>query len=110
MLSQPDGERAARFEEQTATAIGAPLPASFAGAIPRLGPGDPARFAGALLAARDRRTLIERFDEDWFQSPHAGRAIREEDAAPLIPGASRAPAADLEAGVAEIVRVLGELS
>ncbi len=107
VLSQPDAERASRFEEHTAAALGAPIPPALAGVVPRLGPGDPTRFAGALLAARDRRELIERFDEDWFQSPHAGRAIREEDATP--PASRISPAAALDAGLAEILRVLGEL-
>src|SRR5262249_25898498 len=81
-LVLPRRERAARFEEITAAALGVPIPPSLAGVVPRLGPDDPARFAGALLAARDRRALVEGFDEDWFKSPHAAHAIREEDAAP----------------------------
>ena len=109
-LSLPAGELAAHFEEHTAAALGAPLPPSLAGVVPRLGPDDPARFAGALLGARDRRALIEHFDEDWFDNPHAGRAIREEDASLPGPGPSRATAAALDAGVTEIVRVLGELT
>jgi hypothetical protein len=112
ILTLPEGERAARFEEHTAAALGAPLPPSLAGVVPRLGPADSARFAGALLAARDRRSLVDRFDEDWFASPHAARAIREEDAA--VPSstlpATLAPAAALEAGLAEITRVLGEIA
>jgi len=107
VLSLPEGERAARFEEHTAAALGAPIPPALAGVVPHLGPDDPSRLAGALLAARDRRELVERFDEDWFQSPHAGRAIREEDA--TTPRTRLAPAASLDAGLAEIVRVLGEL-
>ena len=107
VLSLPEGERVARFEEHTAAALGAPIPPALAGVVPRLGPDDPSRFAGALLAASDRRALIEHYDEDWFRSPHAGYAIREEDAA--TPSSRRTPAASLEAGLAEIVRVLGEL-
>jgi hypothetical protein len=107
VLSLPEGERVARFEEHTATALGAPIPPALSGVVPRLGPDDPSRFAGALLAANDRRALIQRFDEDWFRSPHAGNAIREEDATTL--SSHRAKAASLEAGLAEIVRVLGEL-
>jgi hypothetical protein len=107
VLSLPDGERPARFEEHTAAALGAPIPPSLAGVVPRLGPSDPARFAGALLAARDRRALVERFDDDWFRSPHAARAIREEDAAP--PASRTVPSDALEAGLAEILHVLGAL-
>ena len=109
-LGLPEGERVARFEEHTATALGAPIPPSLAGVVPRLAPSDPARFAGALLAARDRRALIDHFDEDWFQSPHACRAIREEDATLPSPAPERAPAAALDGGLAEILRVLGELA
>jgi hypothetical protein len=107
ILSLPDGERPARFEEHTAAALGAPIPPALAGVVPRLGPADPARLAGALLAACDRRALVERFDEDWFRSPHAARAIREEDADPGL--AMRTGPAAIEAGLAEIVRTLGEL-
>jgi hypothetical protein len=108
VLSLPEGERAARFEEHTAIALGAPLPPSLAGVVPRLGPDDPVRLAGALVAARDRRELIDRFDEDWFKSPHAGRAIREEDA--VVPATPLASAAALEAGLAEILRTLEQLA
>lgn len=95
------------FEERTAEALGAPIPRALAGVVPRLGPGDPARLAGALVAARDRRSLVDRFDEDWFKSPHAALAIREEDGS--VPPSHLAPAAALEAGLAELVRVVGEL-
>jgi hypothetical protein len=109
-LSLPGGERASLLEEHTAAAIGVALPPSLAGVVPRLGPDDPMRLAGALLAARDRRALVDRFDDDWFRSPHAAHALREEDATLPGPEAKRAPLAALAAGLAEIVRVLGELS
>ncbi len=106
-LSLPDGERASRFEEHTAVALGVPIPAALAGVVPRLGPADAVSFAGALLAASDRRTLVERFDEDWFASPHAALAIREEDSEVMPPVA---PEAALERGLAEVVRALGEIA
>jgi hypothetical protein len=53
--------------------------------------------------------LIDRYDEDWFRSPHAARAIREEDAAPSFSNAVVTSAA-LEAGVSDIVRALEELA
>jgi hypothetical protein len=102
-----DPARGSRCEERTAEALGAPIPPSLAGAVPALGPEDAARFAGALLAARDRRALIDHFDEDWFANPRAARAIREEDG--VVPASHVATAAELEVGLAEIVRVLGEL-
>jgi hypothetical protein len=108
-LEVPPREGGARFEEHTAAALGVPIPASLLGVVPRLGPEDAVRFAGSLVAATDRRALIDRYDEDWFRSPHAARAIREEDA---LPFSSTAPitSAALEAGVSEIVRALGDLA
>ena len=106
-LSLPDGDRGSCLEEHTAAALGAPIPPALGGLVPRLGPDDPSRFAGALLAAADRRRLVDRFDEDWWRSPHAGLAVREEDASP--PASRAVPAALLEAGLGEIVRALGAL-
>ena len=73
-------ERGERLEELTARALGAPIPGSLSGVLPRIEGGHAARFAGALLAARDRESLVERFDEDWWKSPHAAHALREEQA------------------------------
>lgn len=98
---------ASRVEERTFDAIGAPIPARLAGLVPRLGPDDPARLVGALLAMRDRRALVDRFDEDWFRNPHAMRAIREEDA--NLPASLTTPAAAVEAGVTELVRALSDV-
>jgi hypothetical protein len=103
-LCLPDGARETRFEERTAEALGAPIPPALAGVVPRLAPGDAAALAGALLAARDRRSLVERFDEDWFRSPHAARALREEDGASVV--LRRAPAADLDAGLDAMLAAL----
>jgi len=107
VLLLPERPRSARFEETTAAALGAPIPPALAGVVPRLGLPDAARLAGALLAARDRRDLVERFDEDWFASPHAARGLREEDS--IVPASHVAPAAALEAGLAALVRALSDL-
>lgn len=107
LLVLPGGARASRFEEVTAAALGAPIPPALAGVVPRLAPADATTFLGFLLAALDRRGLVERFDEDWFRNPGAARAIREEDAAPAA--FRRAPAALLHAGVSELVRSLTDL-
>jgi hypothetical protein len=104
-LLLPARALASRFEEQTAAALGAPFPPGLAGVVPRLGPEGPSLFAGAILAAADRRALCERFDEDWFRSPHAARAIREEEA--KVPASHAVPAADVEAALAELCRALG---
>lgn len=107
-LIEPERARAQRFEEHTAEALfGAPIPPSLAGVLPAITPEDPLRFLGVLLAAGDRRRLIEAFDEDWFKSPHAAAALRDEDS--TVGFGARATAAEAEAGLAELCRVLGEL-
>lgn len=80
VLLAPERVRASRFEELSARALGTPLPAAFAGVVPVLGAGDPARLFGHLLAARDREALVATHDEDWFRSPHAAHALRDEQA------------------------------
>jgi hypothetical protein len=107
LLALPESARAHRFEEITAATLGAPIPVALAGVVPRLAPADATTFLGFLLAALDRRALVERFDEDWFRNPNAARAIREEDAAPAA--FRRAPAALLAAGLSELVRSLSDL-
>ena len=107
LLALPESARAHRFEEITAASLGAPIPPALAGVVPRLSPADATTFFGFLLAALDRRALVERFDEDWFRNPGAARAIREEDAAPAA--FRRAPAALLTAGLSELVRSLSDL-
>jgi hypothetical protein len=72
--------RRERFEEYTARAFGFSFPSDLVFVMPHLGPGDPTQFLGTLLAVADRRSLIERFDEDWFRSPHAAFSIRAEQA------------------------------
>jgi hypothetical protein len=106
LLLRPERERRPAFEDETARALGVPFPSSLAGVLPRLGPDDPARFAGALLALRDRRVLIEESDEDWWRSPHAAHLVRAEDAElPVV----RAPEAALAGGIAELSRLLRDL-
>ncbi|WP_437780491.1 hypothetical protein [Sorangium sp. So ce1097] len=98
-----------RFEEATARALGAPIPGALAGVVPALEHGAAVRLAGALLGARDRRDLMERFDEDWFRNPRAAEALRDEDGAPPSPASRRAGAGDLEAGLDELTRSLASL-
>ncbi|WP_437734265.1 hypothetical protein [Sorangium sp. So ce1335] len=102
-------DRRDRFEEATAGALGASIPGVLAGVVPALDPDAAVRLAGALLAARDRRDLIERFDEDWFRNPRAAEALRDEDSAPPSSTSRRAGADDLEAGLAEMMRSLAGL-
>lgn len=105
LLSSRD--RRDRFGEVTERAIGAPIPGELAGVVPALGPDAAVRLAGAILAARDRRDLIERFDEDWFRNPRAAEAIRGEDDAP--PEQPRVNAALLEEGIDELTCSLASL-
>ncbi|APR83124.1 Chromosome partition protein smc [Minicystis rosea] len=106
VLLLPGRQGETRFEEITFAALSAPIPPALAGVVPRLGPDDPSRLVGALLSMSDRRSLIERFDEDWFASPHAALAIREEDAVPASPTVT---VAAVSAGVGELVRALHDL-
>ncbi|AUX27931.1 hypothetical protein SOCEGT47_085310 [Sorangium cellulosum] len=107
VLLRSSRDRGDRFEEATARALGAPIPGALAGVLPALEPDAAVRLAGALLGARDRRDMIERFDEDWFRNPRAAEAIRDEDGAP--PASRRATAAALEEGIEEMLRSLASL-
>jgi hypothetical protein len=106
LLVRPERERRAVFEDETARALGVSFPASLAGVIPRLGPADPSRLAGELLALGDRRVLIEQSDEDWWRNPHAAELVRAEDVEIPRP---RAPAEALSRGITELVRLLRDL-
>jgi len=103
----PPRARRDRFEELTFRALGAWIPASLLFVLPSLGPEDPTRLVGALAAMADRRSLIERFDEDWFRSPHAARALREEQAA--LDPSPRLGEATVDAAIEELSRALEEL-
>lgn len=72
--------RRERFEELTDRAFGISFPSDVAFVLPRLGPSDPTRLLGTLLAMSDKQSLVERFDEDWFRNPHAALALRAEQA------------------------------
>lgn len=87
---------ARRFEEVTARALGVPLPVSLLGALPALAPGDATRLMGHALAALDRLRLMHDYDDDWFRSPHAARALREEQA--VLPAAAETTRDELERG------------
>lgn len=113
--------RRERFEEHTARAFGVAFPSDLAFVVPHLGPNDPTQLLGTLLAVADRRSLVNRFDEDWFRSPHAAHAIRAEqaelplkkdsaklDAQPaLLP--FRARDVEVDAALKDLERLLAEL-
>jgi hypothetical protein len=93
-----------RFREETARAWGEPLPPQLAGALPRIDEAMPGRFVATLLAALDRKRMIERLDEDWFRNPRSAEALRAIAAEPQ-------PAVTeelLRAGVIELGRAVGE--
>ncbi len=103
-LSDPSG--AGRFEERSAEALGCPLPQPLFGAVPRLSPGDAARFGGTLLGLRDRLAMVERFDEDWFRNPRAIELLRDEDSAPSLRAITPAM---LDEGLASLLTSAGDL-
>lgn len=93
-----------RFREETTRAWGEPLPPELAGAVPRITSATPSRFAATLLAALDRKHLIETLDEDWHKNPRAAEALRALAAEPE-PALTEAL---LREGVVELARSLAE--
>lgn len=62
-----------RYEELTTNAFGAPLPSSLARLVPRLRGGHAlVRFTALLRGALAAASLVDRYDEDWFENPRAG--------------------------------------
>ncbi|MRG92864.1 hypothetical protein [Polyangium spumosum] len=106
-VTLPHRARRERFEELTFRALGASIPGVLAFVVPAAEPRDPTRLAGALLAMSDRRALIERFDEDWFENPRAALALREEHAA--LPREPKGSEVAIEAGAHDLSRSLAEL-
>jgi len=69
----PDG---AAFEERTARAFGAPLPAPLLGAWPLARADETARQEALFSALPLVRALVDRFDDDWFRNPRAAAHLR----------------------------------
>jgi hypothetical protein len=65
-------------DEETAAALGAPLPPTLLGALPAVGRGSARAFAALVLGAADLERMRETFDEDWFENPKAHEALRDE--------------------------------
>ncbi len=59
-----------------------PYPRPLARVLPKPCRQAPVRLAAMLLAARDRRELVEEFDEDWFRNPKALSHLRDLDSLP----------------------------
>jgi hypothetical protein len=68
------------IEESASDALQVRVPRTLAGLIPRPSTRAPAELVGALLAAGDRETMRDQFDEDWFENPRALASLREVDA------------------------------
>ena len=93
-----------RFREETARAWGEPLPAELAGVLPRVTHDSSARFVATLLAALDRKRLIESLDEDWYRNPRCSEVLRALAAEPepeLTEPTLRAAAVELACTLSE---------
>ncbi len=75
-----------RFGELSECVFGAAFPPELAGAWPELRADEPARWVGTLRARDLAFTLRERFDEDWFRNPKAGRFLHERACCPAWEG------------------------
>ena len=109
VLLEPRSKAASRGEEESALALGAPIPPDLIGLLPRLSASDPARFLAILAGIRDRARLREQFDEDWFENPRAHEALRSEHhqaALARIPDEG-APGRGLAALRSELAAVVG---
>jgi hypothetical protein len=83
--------RVADFAELTERVFGRPSRSGWFGRVPRLDVEARHRLAGLLGSTRDRRTLRERFDEDWFDNPRALEELRHENCLSLVARAERPP-------------------
>ncbi len=72
ILATSEHVDASLFEELTARAFGAPLPAALRDAWPAIRIDDPARFVALLSTPSFVARLVDRFDDDWFRNPKAG--------------------------------------
>ena len=75
ILSADESTSAALFEEITARVFGAPLPASMRDAWPAPRPAEPAQLLALFGARAFGRSLVERYDEDWFLNPKVGQHL-----------------------------------
>lgn len=84
--SWPRGDE---LEELTARIFGAPLPSDLAfawqngGFSGRARVDGPARLLGAVRAFGFMRTLVERYDEDWFENPRAAQHLANVSVGPV---------------------------
>jgi len=72
----------ARFQELTHDVWGGGVPGALGGAFPRARGEVHARLTALLTTLPLLDELRDRFDEDWFQNPHAWRALRARASGP----------------------------
>lgn len=72
LLASEERVEGARFEELGVRLFGAPLPSSMRDAWPDPRPAEAARLLGLLGTHAFVRSLVDRFDDDWFRNPKAG--------------------------------------
>jgi hypothetical protein len=86
VLAWPELSDRALFEEITTRLFGAPLPAALAGVWPAPRVDEAARMLALLDVPAFARSLVDRFDEDWFRNPKAGAHLAGLACAPLWDG------------------------
>lgn len=102
------GLRADDAEELSARVFGVPLPASlseawsFGGFSGRSRIDAPARLVAAVRGYGFTRDLIDRFDEDWFDNPRAGRHLASVGAGPVWPARDLARGEDELSDVTQV--------
>ena len=75
VLGADESTSASLFEEITSRVFGAPLPASMRDAWPEPRVGEPAQLLGLLGTQAFVRDLVQRYDDDWFRNPKAGKHL-----------------------------------
>ncbi len=75
VLSADETTSASLFEELTSRVFGAPLPPSMRDAWPEPRAGGPAQLLGVLGTQAFLRDLVQRYDDDWFRNPRAGKHL-----------------------------------
>lgn len=75
VLSADETTSASLFEEITSRVFGAPLPASMRDAWPEPRVEGPAQLLGMLGTQAFLRDLVQRYDDDWFRNPKAGKHL-----------------------------------
>ena len=75
LLSAEEHVTPSLFEEMGSRVFGAPLPAPMRDAWPDPRASEPAQLLGLLGTQAFLRDLVERYDDDWFRNPKAGKHL-----------------------------------